>query len=409
MRRGSRRAAAALTAAGLAVAAAAFAGSSVSQARPAEATAAGGASGGGKPLTLTIGFSGALSGPYAAYDQPLLNGMTMAAKQIEAKGGYKGVHVKIVSKDNKDDQTLTATTTQELLDQGIKVFVLSTADVVTAEGLLVAQAGGVSSVGANTAGQIVKDVGPSTFMIVAPDNEGAAAGAEYACKKGYRKAYLLGSPEIPYTKLLPVYFADAFAHDCGGKITGRNTYKIGQTDFGTQVTKIQNASPKPDLIYTSIFVPDSGVFLKQLRSAGVTIPVVTVDGNDSSLFVDSGGSAVDGVVYTTHAFPTPGSLDAKFIADYTKIMGKKPESNTIEAMGRDNVYVLAEAAARARSTDPKQVLKQVLALKNYQLVTGKMTLDPRTRLPKKEVTLVRMKGTKFTFLDAFTPKYVPAP
>jgi ABC-type branched-subunit amino acid transport system substrate-binding protein len=78
-------------------------------------------------------------------------------------------------------------------------------------------------------------------------------------------------------------------------------------------------------------------------------------------------------------------------------------------MGRDNVYVLAEAAARARSTDPKQVLKQVLALKNYQLVTGKMTLDPRTRLPKKEVTLVKMKGTKFTFLDAFTPKYVPAP
>ena len=129
---------------------------------------------GGKELTLTIGFSGALSGPYAAYDQPLLNGMEMAAKQIEAAGGYKGVHIKIVSKDNKDDQTLTATTTQELLDQGIKVFVLSTADVVTAEGLLVAQSGGISSVGANTAGQIVKDVGPSTFMIVAPDTRRSA-------------------------------------------------------------------------------------------------------------------------------------------------------------------------------------------------------------------------------------------
>src|SRR5262245_12481431 len=210
-----------LAAVALAVVAAACGGGSSSSGTTGGTEATG--TGGGKELTLTIGFSGALSGPYAAYDQPLLNGMEMAAKQIENAGGYKGVHVKIVSKDNKDDQTLTATTTQELLDQGIKVFVLSTADVVTAQGLLVAQSGGISSVGANTAGQIVKDVGPSTFMIVAPDNEGAAAGAQYACKKGYGKAYLLGSPEIPYTKLLPVYFADAFAHDCGGKITGRNT------------------------------------------------------------------------------------------------------------------------------------------------------------------------------------------
>jgi branched-chain amino acid transport system substrate-binding protein len=343
------------------------------------ASSGSGTSAAGKELTLTIGFSGALSGPYAAYDQPLLNGMEMAAKQIEAAGGYKGVHVKIVSKDNKDDQTLTATTTQELLDQGIKVFVLSTADVVTAQGLLVGQAGGISSVGANTAGQIVKDVGPSTFMIVAPDNEGAAADAEYACGKGYKNAYLLGSPEIPYTKLLPVYFSEAFAHDCGGQITGKDTYKIGQTDFGTQVTKIQNANPQPDVIFTSIFVPDSGVFLKQLRSAGVTIPVITVDGNDSSLFVDSGGTAVDGVVYNTHAFPVPGSLDEQFITDYTQIMGKKPESNTIEAMGRDNVYVFAEAAARAGTTDPQAILEQAL------------------------------KGTEFTFLDAFTPQYIPEP
>jgi branched-chain amino acid transport system substrate-binding protein len=371
--------------------------------------ATGGTNAGGEELTLTIGFSGDLSGPYAAYDQPLLNGMEMAAKQIEAAGGYKGVHVKIVSKDNKDDQTLTATTTQELLDQGIQVFVLSTADVVTAQGLLVSQGGGISSVGANTAGQIVKDVGDSTFMIVAPDNEGAAAGGQYACDAGYKNAYLLGSPEIPYTKLLPEYFADAFAHDCGGQITGRGTYKIGQTDFGTQVTKIQNANPQPDVIYTSIFVPDSGVFLKQLRSAGVTIPVVTVDGNDSSLFVDSGGSAVDGVVYTTHAFPTPGSLDEQFINDYTKLMGKKPESNTIEAMGRDNIYVFAEAAGKAGTIDPDPILEQVLALKEFQLVTGKMSLDPSSRLPIKEVTLVKMMGTEFTFLDAFTPEYIPEP
>ena len=54
---------------------------------------------------LKIGFSGALSGPYAAYDAPLLNGMKFAAKEINAKGGLNGITIKIVSKDNKGDQT----------------------------------------------------------------------------------------------------------------------------------------------------------------------------------------------------------------------------------------------------------------------------------------------------------------
>ena len=120
------------------------------------------------------------------------------------------------------------------------------------------------------------------------------------------------------------------------------------------MTKIQNANPKPDVIYTSMFVPDFGVFLKQLRSAGVKTPVVTVDGNDSSLLVDSAGSAVDGVVYTTSAFPVKNNLDPQFVEGYKKQTGKNVESNTLEAIGRDNVYV-HRARGRAGQVDrPRQ-------------------------------------------------------
>ena len=77
-------------------------------------------------MTLRIGFSGALSGAYAAYDATLLKGMEYAAKKINEEGG--GGHGRDLSKDNKGDQTQSATTTQELIDDGIKVFVLTTAD-----------------------------------------------------------------------------------------------------------------------------------------------------------------------------------------------------------------------------------------------------------------------------------------
>jgi branched-chain amino acid transport system substrate-binding protein len=191
-------------------------------------------------------------------------------------------------------------------------------------------------------------------------------------------------------------------------VVGRDTYKIGATEFGAQVTKIQNAKTKPDVIFSPIFIPDSGAFLKALRAAGVTTPFLSTDGNDSPLFASSGGKAVAGSVYATHGFPRPGSAMAKFQASYRKLMGKKPETNTIEAIGRDNVVALVYAASKAHSTDPDKILAQLARIKNLPLATGTITMNPKTRTPVKPITLVRMVGTKPTFLTQITPKYVPA-
>jgi branched-chain amino acid transport system substrate-binding protein len=361
-------------------------------------------SAGGEALNLRIGISAALSGPYAAYDVPLLNGMEFAAQEINAAGGP--VTVEIVSKDNKGDQTQTLTTAQELLDDGVNVQVMTTADAGPAVAQLVSQAGAIISVGGNTAPAIVRDGGERVFAFVFGDNQQASAGAQYACDSGYKTAYTMGSPEIPYTKDMPAFFADAFAQICGGEIVGEDTFKIGQTEFGPQVTKIQNASPAPDVIFSPIFVPDSGAFLKQLRSAGVETPFITTDGNDSSLFVDSGGSAVDGTVYSTHGFASPGSEIESFINAYTEWKGEPPESNTFEAIGRDNIYALVQAAENAGSVEPDDVLAAVLELKDVPLLTGTMTMDPETRLPDKEITLVQMKGTEYTLLEKLIPSYI---
>jgi branched-chain amino acid transport system substrate-binding protein len=154
-----------------------------------------------------------------------------------------------------------------------------------------------------------------------------------------------------------------------------------------------------------MFVPDSGAFLKQLRSAGIETPFLTTDGNDTSLFVDSGGSAVDGAVYTTHGFPADGNPMEQFVTAYTEAKGA-PESNTFEAIGRDNVYAFVAAAEAAGSTEPDALLEAILGLSGLELATGTLTMNPETRFPDKEVTLVQMQGTEFTFLDAIVPSYV---
>jgi branched-chain amino acid transport system substrate-binding protein len=359
-----------------------------------------------EPVTLRIGFSGALEGPYAAYDATLLKGMEYASKKLAEAGDP--VTVEIVSKNNKGDQALAATTTQELIDDGVKVFVLTTADPYAAQGSLITAAGGVMSVGGNTAPQIAKDLGDRAFFFVFGDNVQASADAEYACQQGYKNAWIIGSEEIPYTKDLPKYFKDAF-EKCGGTIVGEDVYKIGQTEFRTQVTKIQNADPAPDVIFTPMFVPDSGIFLKALRGAGVTTPFLATDGNDSTLFADSGGDAVDGAVFSTHGFAGSGAV-ADFLADFEKVMGAKAESNTFEAIGRDNVYALVAAVkAAGGSVEPDDLKTAIEGLKDVPLLTGNMTMDPATHIPIKDVTLIKMNGTTQELVQTKTPDYIAAP
>lgn len=370
----------------------------------------GGASGsGGGKINLKIGFSGGLSGSYAAYDQPELNGMEFAAKQINAAGGP--VTVDVSGHDNKGDPSLTVSTTQDLLDNGYKLQVIGTGDGRTAAGQLVSQSGGVALAGLNTYPTFPSDIGPRAVTVTLPDNAQAAAQGEYACKQGYKSAYLLAAKGNPYTENLPKYFAEAFAKKCGGRVVGQDVYSVGQSDFGSEVTRLKNASPAPDVVYTPMFVPDSNTFLKQLRQAGVSTPYLSSDANYIPAFLQSAGSAGNGVVISSYAFDNPGSPLAKFDKAYTQVMGKRPETTVYEAVGRDQVYALVEAAKEAKSADPSAVLAKLTHLKGIRLVAlGKTSVNPSTRLPQTaDVPEIKVVDGTFKLATTITPDYIPPP
>lgn len=368
--------------------------------------AAGTTADGGKRFDVGIGISAALAGEYAAYDDPMLRGMKFAAEEINESD--PDVSVTIESRDNKGDQSLASSTAQELLDGGTKLFVLTTGDASVAQGQLLSAGGAVVTLGGATAPTRIQEIGERAFLVAFGDNVQASAMAAHACEKGYRTAYTLGSAEHPFTGPTPGYFAEAFAELCDGEVVGRDVFKIGQTDFGPQVTKIVNLPAEPDAIFTPMFVPDSGVFLKALRGNGVRSAYLGLDGNDSPLYAKAGGTAVDGSVYTTHAFAADGNAMARFVDAFEQRTGAAPES-VFEALGRDHVYAYVQAVKDAGSTDPDKVIEAMKGLTDVELVTGALTMDPETRVPRKAVTLVEMDGTTPAFLSTVTPEFIAAP
>jgi len=369
--------------------------------------AATGGSDDGGAKTLRIGFSAALSGDYAAYDTPVLNGMKFAAKKINDAGGDGGIKVEIDALDNHSEQNATTTTTQSLLDKGIRSFVLTSSAANIAQGTLIAGRGGMTTLGLVTTPSVLSAIGPRAFLVGASaDNAQASVGAEYACKQGYKTAATLGSPDLPYTNDMPAYFADAFGRICGGKVVSKGTYKIGAADFGSQVSAITQA--KPDVVFSAIFVPDSIAFLKQLRSAGSKTPFVGTDGNDSPDFIKSGGSATEGAAYTVEAFVDGNAKLESFVDEYTKLMGKAPDAPAYNALGADQVTALVAAAKLAGSTEPDALVKGMAQLKDLDLLTGASTMNAGSRIAEKGVPLIQVDNGKNTLVTDAKPSYIAA-
>jgi branched-chain amino acid transport system substrate-binding protein len=358
---------------------------------------------GGEPIL--IGFPADLSSTYSYYDVPMRDGAQFAIDEINAAGGVLGRPLELRVVDQRNDVTETTKATQRLINEGVVYLIGTTGDAAVAQGTLACQSGIPVSTGDGTAPTLVGDMGDCAFQLVMSDNVQGAVVAEYAIQQGYETAYLLGSPDYPYTANLPEYFRQAFERG-GGRVVGEDSYVIGAGDFSAVVTKVQNADPQPDVIFTPMFPPDTQVFMRQLRQAGVETPVLSTDGNFDESLKEAGAQAIDGMVFTASGCPPePDTPLQDFYDRYREATGEDPVSIVV-ALGYDEIYALKSVIEQAGSAEPADII-QGLAKLDYEGVTGRIKMDPETRRAEKPAWLIVVKGTEFTCGGSSYPSFVP--
>ena len=359
----------------------------------------------GEPIV--IGFPADLSTDWAYYDSPMEEGAQFAVDQINEEGGVLGRPLELKTVDMRNDVAEAAKVTQQLIDDGSVYLIGTVGDGILAEGQVACATGVPISTGLGTAPTLVGDMGECAYQLVMSDNIQAAVLAEYAIDEGYETAYVLGSNEIPYTRDLPKFFSDAFENG-GGTVVATDEYKLGAGDYSAVVTKIQNVDPAPDVIFTPMYIPDSVVFLRQLRQAGVTTPVLSTDGNADAALLDAGAKAIDGLTFSNSVCTAEGDPNVQqFYDDYNAANGKDP-SSYVAVVGYDEVNMVADAIEAAGSTEPADITAQ-LATIDATGISGHVVMDPETRRAEKPAALIQMDGTEFTCLgQPDFPDYVPA-
>ena len=373
--------------------------------------AACGGSDGGGDSTYSIGYDSSQTGGLAYSDVSASKGVQLAIKEINAAGGIAGKwKIELTLQDNRSEAAQSAVVAQDLISKDVQFLICtSDADPCTAAGQIAQKAGIPTMSTAATSPTLPASVGDDMFMSVFGDNTQATALATYAIDAGYKSAYLLCSPDSSYTSKSCDYFGQVFENK-GGTIAGLGSFTLGAADFSAEVTKIQAMSPAPDVVMTPAYPPDAPTFIKQLRAAGVEIPVISIDGVDSQDTISAGGPAVEGLVFTSHGFPVEGTPMATFWDAYTAEYGVAPDS-VFAATGYDLIKVVEAGVIAADSTDPAKVRDAIDNLENVQGATGTISYKGQNRIPLKTVYLITVKNGAFELLDTILPSGadIPAP
>jgi branched-chain amino acid transport system substrate-binding protein len=375
-------------------------------------SAAPGGSGGAGGATITIGGGFALTGDESALDLPAANGAKLAVKEINAAGGVLGKQINFIVHDSQYKMDVTAQTAKQFVEQDkVPLFIGYTdTDSVLASGPTF-QAAKIPfiTVGA-TSPKIPSQVGDMMFLACFGDNVQAAVGAEYSYQNFGHNAYFLWDKGVEYTTLLGQYFKTRFT-ELGGTIALEDSYQDKATDFSAQLAKIKALPTKPDFYYVAAMPYDVGTLVKQFRAAGIDGPIVGGDGYDTPDLLSVGGDAANNVFFTTHALmDATGGTDGikKFMAAYKTEYQHDPE-NAFAALGYDTIYLLADAVKRANGTDSAAVKSALEATKDFKGITGSVTFSADQHVPQKGVTMISVKGGKFTLGAEVVPQKVPAP
>lgn len=359
---------------------------------------------------IIIGVVTAQTGALASYDQPSLAGLRMAIDEINARGGLGGKYpAKLMVRDTRSDTAATAAAAQEVLDAGAKIIITPCdADPSIVAGQITQPAGVPTLTFCGTAPVLPGAVGDMMFATYPTDNVQATALAKYAYETGLRKVYLLTSPDSTYTSGLPEYFASVFTK-LGGAVVGKGSFAMNQPDFSVAVTTIRNLAEPPDLIMTAAYEPDFPAFIRQLRAAGVQIPVFGADALGTPTIAGLGELA-DGVVFTAAGCAAENAKLQEFNENFKRVSGHAP-SSSYEVNGYEIGLLLNAAVGAAQSNNGTAIRDALANLDNFHAITGTITYRGTERIPVRSVALLRYQGGEARCVKTVTPAAaeIPAP
>lgn len=366
-------------------------------------TACGGAGGGG---TIKVGLLAPLSGAVPTFGLSTQEGVQMAVKEWNAKGGVLGKQIELIVADSQCSADPAVNAANKLIDQdGVKFIigeVCSSASIPVSEIVNQKKIVQISPTSTNATVTLDKDgnTKPFTFRACFIDPFQGLVMAKFAQGKGYKTAFVMYDQGNDYTVGLAEAFEKSFT-EMGGQVVGKETYVKEDTDFSAILTKV--AESKAEVLYLPDYYNIVNLVGAQAKDKGVTAAMMGGDGWDSA---DLDVKAAEGGFYSNHYDPgdtRPIVVDwlKAYGAEFKDANGNPKVPDALATLAYDAANLLF-AAIQAAGTEDTTKVAEALAGISWEGVSGKITFDAQHN-PIKAAAVIGVAGGNKTFVESVAP------
>ncbi len=331
---------------------------------------------------IKIGVIVPLTGEAAAYGIAAKEGMDLAVEEINRNGGVLGKKLELVYQDSKFDPKEAVSIMQKFVAvDDFDLIVMADGSGPTLAAAPVAQQNGRIFLATLASTPMLSATGDFFFRTVPSDAYQGVELAKFAQSKGFKTAAILYVND-PYG----VGIRDVFTREFDGTVLIAEAFENGDTDFRTQLTKIKAKNPEVLLLVVRKELPNVLIQRQTLEIKGVMIGSETT--KDQSL-IDSSQGAAEGM-FTVY-FTEPDDFRG-YREHFQQKYGREP--GMFSDYSYDGIYVLADAVAKAGSTNPDAVRGQLREAKYYG-ATGIVQFDANGDVVGKPFTVFQVQQGRF--------------
>lgn len=349
---------------------------------------------------ILIGEYASLTGTTATYGQSGHKGTLLAVEEINAKGGILGKKIRVLTEDTQSKPEEAASAVNKLINKNRVVAVLGEfASSRSLAGAPICQSSQIPMLSPGSTNPDVTKKGDYIFRNCFIDSFQGQVLAKFAFHTlKLRKVAILTDVKNDYSVGLTQFFKEKFI-ELGGEIVEEQSYTEGDTDFKSQLTAIKRKNPEAVLLPG--YYTEAALVLKQARALRIAVPFLGGDGWDSDQLLTVGGADLNGCYFSNHySADSDAPVVQDFVAAYKNKYQETP--NSMAALSYDGLKLLADAIVRANSTDPAKIRDALAQTRDFQGVTGRVSIDAE-RNASKSAVILQIKDGKIQYYATVEP------
>jgi len=347
--------------------------------------------------SINVGINVELSGGVASYGTNARDGAILAIEEINKAGGVLGKKINPIERDCKSIADEAMSVSAALIGEKIvaQIGPLTSGDVAGSTPVMMENKVPLIAPAATAANVTVDDKTGKTrdyiFRVCFIDPFQGTLMAQFASENlNAKNAVIYCDNSSDYGKGLAEYFEKTFTAN-GGTILAKEGFVKDDRDFRAALTKIKGLNP--DFIYVPGYYQEVAPLIKQARELGITVPIGGCDGWDSPDMVSvAGNEALNNTYFTNHYSSQDKDPNVvKFVEAFKAKYNKEPDA--FAALGYDSVQIMVQALKNAGEADPVKLTEALANIKDFEGITGKMSIDDQHN-PVKAGVIIEFKDGK---------------